>query len=97
MSKTQQQVEEIIRKNGREPFYSYYLSLGYNHKTAACLALFTYGRYRFRSLSMDQLYESLAEGKELGIGWVLTPNPLLIPQCDSTPPYGGGAGERLWV
>ena len=54
--KTEQQMEKIIKKQNREPFYNYYLHLGYNHKTAACLALFTYGDYRFEEFSMDRLY-----------------------------------------
>ncbi len=61
--KTEQQMEKVIKKQNREPFYNYYLSLGYDHKTAACLALFTYGEYRFRKFSMDDLYDALAHGK----------------------------------
>ena len=61
---TEQKMENIIQKNHREDFYRYYLSLGYSHKTAACLALFTYGDYRFDEFSMDDLYETLSEGKE---------------------------------
>ena len=41
-------IEQIIKEQGREEFYEYYLSLGYDHKVAACLALFTYGNYRYR-------------------------------------------------
>ena len=60
----EQQMEQIIAKNSREEFYRYYLSLGYDHRTAACLALFTYGEYRFDRFSMDTLYETLAEGRQ---------------------------------
>lgn len=62
--KTEERMEQIIRKNRREEFYSYYLSLGYEHRTAACLALFTYGDYRFREFSMEKLYNTLADEKE---------------------------------
>ena len=58
------EMEQIIRENGRQQLYDYYRSLGYAHKTAASLALFTYGRYRFRNLSMDDLYDALLEGRE---------------------------------
>jgi len=61
---TEQKMEKIIQKNHQEDFYRYYLSLGYSHRTAACLALFTYGDYRFDEFSMDDLYEALSEGKE---------------------------------
>ena len=61
--KAEQQIEKMMKKQNREPFYNYYLSLGYDHKTAACLALFTYGEYRFRKFSMDDLYDALAHGK----------------------------------
>lgn len=57
-------IEQIIKENRREKFYEYYLSLGYDHKVAACLALFTYGDYRFRDFSMDDLYDTLCKGKE---------------------------------
>lgn len=57
-------IESIIKESGREQFYNYYLSLGYDHKTAACLALFTYGNYRYRHFSMDDLYDALCRGKE---------------------------------
>ena len=40
-------IEQIIKERDREQFYNYYISLGYDHRTAACLALFTYGRYRY--------------------------------------------------
>ena len=61
--KAEQQIEKMMKKQNREPFYNYYLSLGYDHKTAACLALFTYGEYRFRKFSMDDLYDALSHGK----------------------------------
>ena len=64
LMKTEQQMEQIIAKKNREQFYNYYLSLGYDHKTASCLALFTYGHYRFKEFSMDRLYEALSDGKE---------------------------------
>lgn len=57
-------IEQIIKEQGRKEFYDYYLSLGYDHKVAACLALFTYGRYRFRNFSTDELYETLCKGEE---------------------------------
>ena len=57
-------IENAIKKNGREPYYNYYLSLGYDHKVAASLALFTYGSYRFREFSMDDLYDALRKGEE---------------------------------
>ena len=55
---------QIIREKGREQFYDYYVRLGYDPKTAAVLALFTYGEYRFRKLSMDDLYETLCKEEE---------------------------------
>ena len=57
-------MEQIIKDKGREQFYNYYLSLGYDHKTAASLAMFTYGRYRFKEFSMDDLYNALSKGEE---------------------------------
>ena len=57
-------IEQMIKREGREQFYKYYLSLGYDHKVAACLALFTYGEYRFRYFSMDDLYDALSKGGE---------------------------------
>ena len=57
-------IEQEIKKSGREELYKYYLSLGYDHKTAASLTLFTYGDYRFKEFSMDDLYEALCKGKE---------------------------------
>lgn len=57
-------IEQRIKEEGREKIYAYYLSLGYEHKAAACLALFTYGDFRFRDFSMDELYEALCRGEE---------------------------------
>ena len=57
-------IEQIIKERGREQFYNYYQSLGYDHKTAAALALFTYGRYRFNEFSMNDLYDALCKGEE---------------------------------
>ena len=57
-------IEQIIQEKNREQFYNYYKSLGYDHKTAAALALFTYGRYRFDKFSIDDLYEALCRGEE---------------------------------
>lgn len=57
-------IEQIIKEKRREDFYNYYISLGYDHKTAACLALFTYGEYRFNTFSMNELYEALCREEE---------------------------------
>ena len=57
-------IDHIIKENGREAFYDYYMSLGYDHKTAASLALFTYGNYRYRNFSIDDLYAALCRGEE---------------------------------
>lgn len=57
-------IEEIIRKRGREEFYEYYSSLGYDHKVAAALSLFTYGQYRYRNFSIDDLYDALCKELE---------------------------------
>ncbi len=57
-------IEQIIQEKNREQFYNYYKSLGYDHKTAAALALFTYGQYRFEKFSIDGLYEALCRGEE---------------------------------
>ena len=40
-------IEQIIKNTDREEFYNYYLSLGYDHKISASLAMFTYGQYRY--------------------------------------------------
>ncbi len=57
-------MEEMIREKGKEDFYNYYLGLGYDQKTAAVLTLFTYGKYRYKDLKMDDLYEALCKGEE---------------------------------
>ena len=57
-------IEQIIKRKDREQLYNYYLSLGYDHKTAASLALFTYGKFRYTEFSMDDLYEALCKGQE---------------------------------
>ncbi len=57
-------IEQMIKRENREEYYKYYLSLGYDHKVAACLAMFTYGEYRFRQFSMDDLYNALCKGRE---------------------------------
>ena len=49
-------IEQIIKERGREEFYEYYLSLGYDHKVAACLTLFTYGNYRYRNRRRGGVY-----------------------------------------
>ncbi len=58
------EMRQIIREENREQLYDYYLSLGYDHKTAAVLTLFTYGQYRFSRLSMDDLYDALQKEEE---------------------------------
>lgn len=57
-------IEQLIKEKGREDFYNYYTSLGYDQKTAACLALFTYGEYRYKKFSIDALYDALCKGEE---------------------------------
>ncbi len=57
-------IEQLIKENGKKEFYDYYLSLGYDQKIAAVLALFTYGEYRYKSLSIDDLYETICKGEE---------------------------------
>lgn len=57
-------IEQTIKKKCREQLYNYYLSLGYDRKTAAALTLFTYGEYRFKKFSMDELYDALCKGEE---------------------------------
>ena len=57
-------IEQIIKENKREHLYDYYRSLGYDHKVSASLALFTYGDYRYRDLSIDDLYEALCRDEE---------------------------------
>ncbi|MBQ6594698.1 MAG: von Willebrand factor type A domain-containing protein [Clostridia bacterium] len=53
------ELEEIIRRRDRKELYDYYLSLGYDHRTAAVLTLFTYGGYRFEKLSLSELYDAI--------------------------------------
>ncbi|MDO5134214.1 MAG: von Willebrand factor type A domain-containing protein, partial [Eubacteriales bacterium] len=57
-------MEQIIKEKGREQFYTYYTSLGYDHRTAAALALFTYGRYSYKEFSMADLYDALSRNRE---------------------------------
>ena len=57
-------IEQVIKKEGKVDLYNYYLSLGYEHKVAASLALFTYGEYSFNSVSIDDLYDALCRGVE---------------------------------
>ena len=57
-------IERKIKESGREELYKYYLSLGYDHKTAASLTLFTYGDYRFKEFSIDDLYDALCKDEE---------------------------------
>ena len=57
------EIEQIIKERGREQFYNYYRSLGYDHKVAATLTLFTYGDNRLRNLSINDLYDALSTGK----------------------------------
>ena len=57
-------MEQIIKNKGRDAYYNYYRSLGYDHTTAAALSLFTYGRYRFHAFSIADLYDALYKGKE---------------------------------
>ena len=52
-------IKEIIREKTRENFYEFYLSLGYDERTAAVLALYTYGNGRGRRLTLDELFEAL--------------------------------------
>lgn len=56
-------IERILKYRNREEYYKYYLSLGYEHKVAASLAIFTYGKYRFADFSIDDLYEALCKRK----------------------------------
>ncbi|MCR4654645.1 MAG: von Willebrand factor type A domain-containing protein [Lachnospiraceae bacterium] len=58
------EIEQMISEKERVPFYEYYLELGYDRKTAASLALFTYGDYSYKKFSMQDLYEALCRGEE---------------------------------
>ncbi len=57
-------MEQLMKENGKKEFYDYYLSLGYDQKIAVVLALFTYGEYRYKSLAIDDLYETICKGEE---------------------------------
>ena len=57
-------IEQIIKKENKEQLYNYYTSLGYDHKTAVALTLFTYGDYRYREFSIDDLYDALCIGEK---------------------------------
>ena len=97
--KTEQQMEKLIAKKNREQFFNYYLSLGYDHKTAACLALFTYGEYRFKEFSMDDLYETLSKGEEYLPPEVLEEREQMRHQrvygsACYAPPAGTGSGPH---
>ncbi len=56
-------IEQIVKKNNREKYYNYYLSLGYDPKVAAGLAMYTYGGFRTRPFSFDDYYDLLCKGK----------------------------------
>ncbi len=56
-------MEEIIRASEKKDWYDYYLSLGYSSKVSFVLALFEYGNYRFRNLTIDSVYDSLMRGE----------------------------------
>ena len=43
--------------------YNYYISLGYDHKTASVLALFTYGDESIPTFSIQDAYEAFASGR----------------------------------
>ena len=49
------------RSKEERDYYDYYLSLGYDERTATVLALFTYGRKRFSNLTMDEMYKLLLD------------------------------------
>ncbi|MDO4870419.1 MAG: von Willebrand factor type A domain-containing protein [Bacillota bacterium] len=57
------EIERMIKRNEREQFYDYYIGLGYDHKVAAVLALFTYGDGRSRAVSIDRLYDDICKGR----------------------------------
>lgn len=52
-----------LSKEERE-YYDYYLSLGYDERTAAVLALFTYGQRRFSNMTIDELYQKIIDQME---------------------------------
>ena len=49
------------RSKEEREYYDYYLSLGYDERTAAVLALFTYGRRRFSNATIDKLYQRIID------------------------------------
>lgn len=57
-------IEQIIKERKREHFYKFYQDLGYDDKTAAALALYTYGERRLKSFSIDDFCEAISNGKE---------------------------------
>ena len=58
------EMEQIIKEKDREQHYGYYRSLGYDHKTSAALALFTYGKFSYKEFSIQELYDALNRGEE---------------------------------
>ena len=52
------------RSKEERDYYDYYLSLGYDERTATVLALFTYGRRRFSNATMDKLYQMIFDQME---------------------------------
>ena len=57
-------VEQIIKRRGREKFFEYYRSLGYDDRIAAVLALFTYGESYCKDLSLFDLFERVSSKEE---------------------------------
>ncbi len=58
------EIGQVIKDRGRDELYDYYKSLGYDHKTSAALALFTYGSCRYRQFSIEKLYDALCKGDD---------------------------------
>ena len=58
-----ERMEELIRENGRQEWYDYYRSLGYDAKVSFVLALFEYGLVRYSQFSMDGAYDALTDGR----------------------------------
>ena len=52
------------RSKEEREYYDYYLSLGYDERTAAVLALFTYGQRRFSNMTIDELYQKIIDQME---------------------------------
>ena len=52
------------RSKEEREYYEYYLSLGYDERTAAVLALFTYGQRRFSNMTIDELYQKIIDQME---------------------------------